>query len=162
MPQPPPRIPKRTKNPHFCSQNAKTSYLPNIQITFLLNPLKPPTVLYHSETALKPHGFRPLWNPSETITGRLGMALEKPYVAKHVVGTDFIQFRAAIWFKTNHADISEPSFTLWNPSETMTGRLGMALEKPYVAKQVVGTWFHPISSRHMIQNKSYRHFGAFF
>ena len=37
------------------------------------------------------------------------MALEKPYVAKQVVGTDFIQFRAATWLKTNHTDISEPS-----------------------------------------------------
>ena len=35
------------------------------------------------------------------MTGRLGMALEKPYVAKQVVGAWFHQFRA---------DISEPSF----------------------------------------------------
>ena len=33
------------------------------------------------------------------------MALESPYIAKQVVGADFIQFQAAIQFKTNYADI---------------------------------------------------------
>ena len=57
-----PKTPKKGIKIHI-SQNAKTSYLPNIQITFLLNPLKPPTVLYHSKRPLKPHGFRPLSKP---------------------------------------------------------------------------------------------------
>ena len=36
------------------------------------------------------------------------MALERPYVPKQVVGADFIQFRAAKGFKTNHTTVSEP------------------------------------------------------
>ena len=135
-----------------------------------LNALWNHTVSDHSETPLKPHGFRPLWNPSETtrfqttlkplwnpsetITGRLGMALERPYIEKQVVGTDLRQFQAAVWFKTNHTAVSGAFFkkkkkvsfrplwnhsetirwvsdwfqTLWNHSETNTGDLGMPLK----------------------------------
>ena len=48
------------------------------------------------------------------------MALERPYVAKQVLGTDFIQFRAAIGFKINHKDILEPFLKkmVSDPSET--------------------------------------------
>ena len=40
----------------------------------------------------------------------LGMALERPYIEKQVVGTDLKQFQAAVWFKTSHTAVSGAFF----------------------------------------------------
>ena len=106
-----------------------------------------------SKTTLKPSGefqtgFRPLWNQHWTPRDGLGEAVYR----KQVVGTDLRQFPAAVWFKTNHTAVSEPSFkkkvnfrVVWNQSETIRSVSDwfqtslQGLERPYVAKQLVST-----------------------
>ena len=50
---------------------------------------------------------------------------------------------------------------LWNPSNTITERLRMLLERSYVGNKLSKP-IYAIWSRRMIQTESYRHFGAFF
>ena len=83
--------------------------------------------------------LKPIWNQH----WRPQDAIERPYIEEQVVGTDLRQFPAAVWFKTNHTAVSEPSLKkkanfrpLWNHLFSPWNRVW---RRPYVAKHVVST-----------------------
>ena len=93
-----------------------------------------------SETPLKPHGFRPLWNPSETTRFQTPLKpLWNHTVSDHSETLLKPHGFRPLWNPSETTRFQTTLKPLWNPSETITGRSGMALERPYIEKQVVGT-----------------------